>query len=116
MPRLSFYLRTLLVVETVFCGFLGWIEWNRRIVHERQEAFCNVDDSQIKNQSSCGHIASVIGETDPRPMSFPRNLLGDKRMKRFTVHPDCGSKSIDRLRAAYPESTIIFAEDGAKAP
>src|SRR5688572_15444686 len=36
MLRVRFSLRTLLVVTALIAVLLVWIEWNRRIVHERQ--------------------------------------------------------------------------------
>ena len=105
MPRPRFSLRTLLVGVTLFCGFLGWLGWNWRIVQERRYVFGDLTVADMPKTSPYCTMA------DPRPMPFPRSWLGDQRMKFIAVNRNCDPKAIERVRTVYPEAEIIVSTD-----
>ena len=104
--RFRFSLRTLFVVVTVVCGFLGWLGWNWRIVQERRASFANMVHKK-QMLSAWGYL------NPPPPAPFPRNLMGDVKVKIIVVRIGCEDNEIDRLRAAYPEAKVCLSEDAS---
>jgi hypothetical protein len=108
-----FSLRTMFVLVTVGCIALGWLGWNWRIVRERQHCFDGITWSHAADglRGTARDIPYVWCFPDESPMPFPRNLLGDKRMKAFLIQSDLGEMAIARIRRAYPEANVLLVED-----
>jgi hypothetical protein len=109
MPRPRFSLRTLLVVVTIFCCFLGWLDWKRRIVAERWASFYSIgkDGQTIVNWN-------IVDED--QSMSFPRELMGDMRFKSIQVRHDSEEGAIERIRQAFPEAKVYMDEPWEAQP
>ena len=101
-----FSLRTMFVLVTVFCGLLGWVEWNRRIMQERKASFRGV--------SSGEYLYATTFSDDPAPC--PRNLMGDQMLEEIFVKQSCPDRALDRLRAAYSEALIHICDDKMPLP
>jgi hypothetical protein len=99
-----FSLRTMFVVVTVLCLPLGWLDWNRRIVKERNESLSGIRGPATLHPR-------VFVRQSRKPMSFPRNVLGDERLEVIVVPRDADQNKIARVRSAYPEAKVFFDDD-----
>ena len=91
------------ILVTVLCGFLGWIEWNRRIVKERRAC---VDEAIRIHRRFDAALFLPSSNTAP----FPRNWLGDQMHNVIVVHQELGPDVFARIRDAYPEAKVISAK------
>ena len=95
-----FSLGSILWLVTVVSVFLGWLGCHWQIVRERQACFTSITWS--------GEEPPFSVSQDQRPVPFPRNWLGDKRLRTITVHSDLDEKSIARIREAHPEAEMFI--------
>jgi hypothetical protein len=93
-----FSLRTMFVLVTVACGFLGWLGWNWQIVLERKAVFRSLVADRL--------IIPTWEHPSQQPSPFPRNVMGDKQVNVILLEHGCPDKTAARLRALYPEAKI----------
>ena len=98
-----FSLRTMLMLITAFGSVLGWLGWNWRIVQERNNTL------GIINKSMRTVVATR--RLDPSPMPFPRNLMGDWRLKCVFVRRDLADSEVTRLRNTFPEAELRLVDN-----
>ena len=106
----SFSLRTLFVVVTIFCVWLGW---QVRIVHERRAVldeiagagYVTLEDSHWKRPSYQELIR----------VSSVRRLFGDSSYFSITVPPNTSPQLLERLEYAFPESNLYLWESGVSS-
>ena len=110
-PRRSFRfaLRTMFVVVTLICIWLGWqvsIVRHRRAMRAELEAsgwrFSLVGDGPFFRDSI------IPGERDPPHGQFIRRLMGDSEYEYIVAPPPPITKEmIEKVRAAFPSEVII---------
>ena len=92
--RFAFSLRTLLVVVTVLCCWLGW---NIRVVHERRA----VRAAFVSEDWEVG-----FGDSEAS-VSWIRRLLGDEPVGSiYRLHGLPPTNDLFHARACFPEATL----------
>ncbi len=117
--RWWFSLRTLLVIVTISCVFLGWLGVQLRWIHERHEALRWVMPLHARQ------LAAQSGTSPPLRKGFyvshagvqaPWNLriFGESGVERLEVDPEWlnmdAPYSLDELRSLFPEAEISSPE------
>jgi len=93
---LTFSLRTMLVVVTVFACWLGW---ELKFIRERKAWMrdCNVPDAQVhKRDSSKGHIP------------WWRIAMGDEAIHTFVFFTGVRDEVCDHTSDLFPEARIVI--------
>jgi hypothetical protein len=99
--QFRFSLRTLFVLLTLFGMLLGWLDWNRRQVNEREKLFHSV--------AARGAMFGSLNSSVPRkPLTLVWSLLGATAVGLIEV-PDgtCSEQELHRLMSLFPEARVV---------
>ena len=130
--RIRFSLRTLLVVTAFVAVLLMWIEWNRRIVRERQALlglgwnrvaywylaessspsdYRDRTESLVRAARSSGVIsanAEHFPATEGNSVSWLRRRLGDRA---YVLIKTSDPQLVQRIRKWFPEAVCILDQN-----
>ena len=99
--RFQFRLRTLMIVVTLFCLFVGgYVGWQKKIVAERDKmrAF---DDCEI---IIYGDGPGLYGSKGGIPCF--RRWLGDREVNQMFMSHSASDDEVERYRVAFPEADV----------
>jgi hypothetical protein len=112
MPRPRFSLRTLLVLVTMVCCFLGWILWNVKIVHQRQDMRAWIYNnrggySTLSDYATMPTYLDDLGLDQPPAVSYLRTMLGDEPIVVIQLLPwKATPAEAEKVRTTFPEALI----------
>jgi hypothetical protein len=132
MQRFRFSLRTLLVVTAFVAVLLTWVEWNRRIILEREALIGlgwndvsfwtigkpNTSTRFTERAEAFLLVARKSGVADSNTEAFPatevgamswiRRMLGDRA---YGIVKTSDPQLVPRLRKCFPEAVCLLDDE-----
>jgi len=106
MGGMKFSLRTLFVLVTLCCVFLGW-QW--RIVHERRAVVQWLQSSYDYDEKRPAGAKIVICQEDGSQLSWLRRRFGDASYHWSCILPATEREQL-RMFSAFPQAAIYVQE------
>ena len=116
--RFRFGLRTLFVMVTAIAAVAGWLGYEYRIVHERQEVRRPISENGGTVALPVPHMGfiTLVDLYEPtEQLSLVRRTFGDESLEGQTImYPQAIDESLkERIARAFPEAEIQVMDEFA---
>jgi len=119
-PWFRFSLRTLFIVVTVFCCWLGW---QANIVRERKLLLQSlIDDSRLSfdplhtsfgpGNTAIEFEGSITFNRNPPSVPWGRRMLGDNAVAILGLPSEMDKHEVARFKSTFPEATLTQMPTG----
>src|SRR5690348_10925505 len=111
IPRFQFKLRTLFIVMTAICCWMGYEAYLIQQVRHRAKLLQWMNEERYDGYHTYWRSWSVV--RDDSRLSYHRKLLGDHFVSAIWYLPGEDADEVKRVREVFPEATVMAGNDWA---